>query len=72
MKKRINPLYTEQVEVSATETEHPIFKETAKYNSLDSVENCPICEKRMQVLSCNGIQSFVCREHRIALPTKDE
>lgn len=63
--QRINPLF----EASET-TENT--KETAGYNSLESVERCPICNKPMEVLSCNGIPAHVCRVHRIALPTRDE
>ena len=62
---RINPLVE-----STADTEKK--KEMANHNSLDSVDKCPICSKQMKVLSANSIPSFVCLEHRISFPTKDE
>ncbi len=73
--KRINPLFDAEYKEIANSEEST--KELASHNSLESVEICPICkqsglEKKMEVLSCNGIPSYVCRQHRIAFPTRDE
>lgn len=60
--KRINPLF----EAAATKT-----LEKANNNSLDTVNKCPVCQDQMQILSCNGIDAFVCKKHRVVLPTQD-
>lgn len=62
---RLNPLLD-------TNSDSAKNKEIAHHNSLDSVDKCPICSKQMKVLSANGIPSFVCLDHRISFPTKDE
>jgi len=59
---RINPLF----EAAATKR-----IETANNNSLDTVNKCPVCQDQMQILSCNGIDAFVCKKHRVVLPTQD-
>lgn len=72
--KRFNPLLEEELIITSTEKIQDDKKiETAKHNSLDSVETCPICNngKPLPVLSCNGIPAHVCRTHRIAFPTRD-
>lgn len=60
--QRTNPL-----QVTAKHTE------TANNNTIDNIDQCPVkeCKTPMRVLSCNGIDAFVCLTHRIALPTKD-
>lgn len=63
--ERINPL------VAAAANPERI-KETAKHNTLESVENCPVCAKQMKVILANKIPSFVCLADRISFPTKDD
>ena len=33
---------------------------------------CPVCNNKMIILESNAIPSYVCLEHRINLPIKDE
>lgn len=61
--KRLDPL---NPEVSSVKTQV-----TANNNSINNVDCCPVCDKQMRLLECNGIPSFVCLEHRVALPCKD-
>jgi hypothetical protein len=62
--KRINPLTTPATEVVTAKAENNVLG------------SCPVCLQegqpaQMRVLSANGIESFVCLNHRICLPTKD-
>lgn len=60
---RINPL--------TQETANAKTKETANHNAIDNVDMCPVCHQQMRLLDCNGIDSFVCVDHRVVLPCKD-
>ncbi len=53
--------------VSPFESKKP-KKETAGRNAIDSVDTCFSCNKPMKKLEVNGIDCFVCLEHRVCLP----
>jgi len=61
--KRIDPLNPETASLRS--------QVTANNNSIHTVDMCPVCDRQMRLLECNSIPSYVCLEHRIALPAKD-
>lgn len=44
-------------------------------NDIDRLEDtsyCPVCNKKMHILTANDIPSYVCLTHNISFPVKDE
>ncbi len=60
MTLRKNPLTANTVETGQNTTS----------NLLDT-SFCPVCNKKMNVLTANNVPSYVCLEHRISFPVKD-
>jgi len=72
MTERINPLQPiekilEKKPLSATAS----FKQVARKNAIEDVSVCVECGKQMRILECNGINCYVCIEHRVCLPVRD-
>lgn len=67
-KSLVNPLgYEGKKRLSETAT----YKQTARKNAIDDVSVCVECGKLMRIIECNGINCYVCLEHRVALPVQD-
>lgn len=47
-------------------------EQTANNNSIDSVDECPVCQKKMLLREVNRHNCYVCLEHRIVLPCPNE
>lgn len=69
MTERIIP---DSMKAPAAEVASPADHEVvARFENV--VENhCPVCETPMQRSEANGVPIMICREHAIAMPTKDE
>lgn len=46
--------------------------ETASHNAIDSVNRCFICNEKMKRLEANGVDSYVCLQHRVCLPCEND
>lgn len=47
-------------------------KVTANHNAIDTVDTCFECQKPMQRLEANGVDCFVCLDHRVCLPCPND
>lgn len=50
------------------------LNKNTKVNTTSSITDtryCPVCNKSMPILMCNGVPAYTCIDHHIALPVKD-
>jgi len=66
--KLIDPFET--ASGSKTETAKTSRQESARWEP-SPTGLCPVCNSRMKEVQANGIPSYACLEHRVALPIED-